>query len=184
VKDYPGLDLSTIRIILLEAGNELLQAFTKKLQDSARRVLERKNVEIRFGSQVIGMNDDGVELRDGTVIPSRTLLWAAGVRGASIGSTLGVPLAKGSRVPVEPTLQLPGHPGVYVVGDLAWLEQDGQPIPMLAAVAMQQGEHAGRNILLGLKGKPPRPFVFRWPTSAASSSPVSWPGSSGCSSTS
>jgi NADH dehydrogenase len=167
VKDYPGLDLSNIRVILLEAGNELLQAFTKKLQESARRVLEKKNVEIRFGSQVIGMSDEGVQLKDGTLIPSRTLLWAAGVRGASIAATLGVPLARGSRVPVDPTLQLPGHPGVYVVGDLAWLEQAGKPVPMLAAVAMQEGTHAGRNILLMLQGKPPRPFRFKDPGTLA-----------------
>jgi NADH dehydrogenase len=167
VKDYPGLDLSSIRIILLEAGNEVLQAFPARLQESARRVLERKNVEIRFGARVTGMTEDAVQLADAPEIPSKTLIWAAGVRGAAIVDTLGVALARGGRIPVEGTLQMPGHSGIFVIGDLAYLEQDGQPIPMLAAVAMQQGKHAARNILRLIQGRTPEPFRYKDPGSLA-----------------
>ena len=167
VKDFPGLDLSQVRIVLLESGSELLQAFPKKLQDEALKVLNKKNVEVRFGSQVTGMNDTGVELQGGTVIPSKTLVWAAGVRGASIADSLGVALARGGRVPVEPTLQLRGHSNVFVIGDLAYLEQDGQPIPMLAAVAIQEGQRAARNVLRLIEGRTPEPFLYKDPGTLA-----------------
>lgn len=167
VKDYPGLDLSAVRVILIESGSELLQAFPKRLQESARRVLESKKVEIRFGTRVTGFENEQVLLLQGDPIPSSTLLWAAGVRGAELGDQLGVTLARGARVPVTPALHLADNPRIYVVGDMAHFEADGAPLPMLATVAMQMGAHAGRNVLRAIRGESPVPFVYHDPGSLA-----------------
>lgn len=167
VKDYPGLDLSSVRILLIESGSELLQAFPKPLQESARRGLEAKKVEIRFGTRVTGYEEELVQLAQGDPIPSCTLLWAAGVRGVRLGESLGVTLARQARIPVTEALTLAGNPRVYVIGDLAHFEADGAPLPMLATVAMQMGRHAGRNILRAIGGEAPAPFQYRDPGSLA-----------------
>lgn len=161
VKDFPGLDLSSVRIILLESGGELLQAFPKDLQAAAVRVLKRKQVMIRFGARVTGYENERVTLAEGEPIPAATLLWAAGVRGAPVVDTLGVALARGARVAVEPTLALKENGRVFVIGDLAYLEQDGRPLPGVAQTAMQMGAHAGRNILRLIRGQEAVPFHYR-----------------------
>jgi NADH dehydrogenase len=167
VRDYPGLDLSSIRILLLESGDDILQTFPKPLRDSAVRALEEKGVQIAFGSRVVGQDEGQVLLADGATVPCHTLLWAAGVRANPLADTLGVPLARMGRVAVEPTLQLAGHPRVFVVGDMALLEVAGTPLPMVAPTAIQQGRHAGRNILALIEGRPPGPFLFRDPGNLA-----------------
>jgi NADH dehydrogenase len=167
VRDYPGLDLSAIRIMLLESGDEILASFPKPLRESAIRSLEEKGVQIAFGSRVVGQDEGQVLLADGATIPCHTLLWAAGVRANPLAESLGVPLARLARVPVEPTLQLTGHPQVFVVGDMASLETAGQPLPMVATTAIQQGTLAGRNILALIAGRAAQPFVFRNPGNLA-----------------
>ncbi len=109
------------------------------------------------------MNDyDGERLllESGEVIPTRTVLWSAGVRAASLMSKLGVEQDRIGRVRVLPTLQLPGLPDVYVIGDAAYLEENGKPLPMVAQVAMQQGRHAAHNILADIQKKPLQPFRY------------------------
>ncbi len=167
VKDFPGLNLSDITIHLLEAGDTLLAGFPEPLRNAALEVLADKKVQVTLNCRVTGMDDGLVYRADGPDIPSLTLLWAAGVRGASIGETLGVTLARQARIPVDATLRLPAHPNIYVIGDLAHREENGAALPMVAQVAMQQGECAARNILRGLNGEPPVDFVYRDPGSLA-----------------
>lgn len=167
VKDYPGLDLSSVHVLLIESGGELLQSFPRPLQESARRVLESKKVEIRFGTRVTGYENDQVLLSEGAPIPCCTLLWAAGVRGVTLGETLGVALARQSRVPVTESLTLADNPRIFVIGDLAHFEVNGAPLPMLATVAMQMGTHAARNILRAIRDEPLAPFQYRDPGSLA-----------------
>ena len=105
------------------------------------------------------VTDEGC-LAGGEWIPCRTVLWGAGVAASPLGKTLGVPLDRVGRVPVTPSLTVPGHDEVYVVGDLAALEADGRPVPGVAPAAMQEGVHAAENILRSLKGRPLRPFRY------------------------
>ena len=161
-RDYPGLDISKARVILLEATGHLLAAMPLGLQRKAHEQLQRLGVEVRFGSAVSAVTPAGVVLSNGESISAANVIWVAGVRGEALAETLPVALGPGNRVRVLPTLQVPGHPEVYVVGDLAYVEgPDGRPYPMLAQVAMQQGELAAANIVRGLSGQPPRAFRYR-----------------------
>jgi NADH:quinone reductase (non-electrogenic) len=167
VKDYPRLNIKDVRVLLLEATDRLLGTMPPRLREAAAETLWRKHVEVRFGAAVEDFDGNRVRLKGGEVIPARTLIWAAGVRAAALGQELGLATARQGRVRVEPTLQVPGRPEVYVVGDSAYLEADGQPLPMMAPVAIQQAETAALNILRTLRGEPVRPFRYRDPGSLA-----------------
>ena len=167
-RDYPGLSLKDARVVLLEASNRLLAGMPDDLSEATAETLWRKHVEVRFGSVVTGFDGCQVDLKSGEVLPCRTLVWAAGIRAAGLVDTLGTPQASLRRVRIEPTLQLPGHPEVFVIGDSAYLEdRDGQPLPMVAPVAIQQAGLAAGNIRRLLAGKPLAPFVYKDPGSLA-----------------
>jgi len=167
LKDYPTLNLKDVRILLLEAADRLLSGFPDSLQEYAAETLWDKHVEVRFGASVTGFDGERVELKSAEVIPARTLIWAAGVRAARIVDTLGANQPRQSRVAVAPTLNLPDHPTVFVVGDAAYLEHNGQPLPMMAQVAIQQGQTAARNILHLMNHQPLETFVYKDPGSLA-----------------
>ncbi|MGQ3684137.1 MAG: NAD(P)/FAD-dependent oxidoreductase [Candidatus Loosdrechtia sp.] len=160
-KDYPELQVKDVRIILVEAGSSLLPSFPKKLQEYTALRLRQIGVEVRPGTAVSGAEPSRVLLRDGTWISSYTLFWAAGVCAASLADALPVMKVKGSRIVVNQNLTIGNHPEVFVIGDMAYFEQDGQPLPLTAPVAMQQGEYAGRAILRGENGKPIKPFRYQ-----------------------
>src|SRR5207244_7070488 len=101
--------------------------------------------------------------KGGEVIPACSLIWAAGVKAVSLTGRLGLPTAQQGRVPVTPTLEVPGHPGVYVIGDASYLEVDGAPLPMMAPVAIQMAETAAANIRQHLAGEPPLAFRYHDP---------------------
>ncbi len=160
-RDYPNLDLSEARVILLEASDRLLSAMPSKLQRKALEQLGQLGVDVRLGAMVAGVTAEGVELASGETISAASVVWVAGVRGEPLGERMSVELGPGRRVKVEPTLRVPGAPNVFVVGDLAYLAgPDGQPYPMLAQVAMQQGELAAKNVLRDLRGEEPRAFRY------------------------
>ncbi|HEV7466887.1 MAG TPA: NAD(P)/FAD-dependent oxidoreductase [Candidatus Dormibacteraeota bacterium] len=160
-KDFPHLDLDEVRICVLEAGDTLLGAFAPSLQRAAIRTLERKRVSLVFGAQVAGVDERGVSLRDGRRIEAATVVWTAGVKGSPVGAWLAEVDRQG-RVAVGPTLQLPGRPDVFVIGDLARVAGGrGEPLPQLAPVAMQEAKHVARTIAGSLRGEPPRPFHYR-----------------------
>lgn len=160
-KDYPGIDFSRVRVLLLEAGERVLAAFPPSLSQKAQRRLTKIGVEVQLGASVTGYADGQLQFKDGTTLPTETVIWAAGVQGAPLGATLGVPLQRGARVLVTPTLQLPDDPHVWVIGDLAYLAgPDGRPYPQLATAAMQQGRLTARNIRATLRGEPLRPFHY------------------------
>lgn len=160
-KDYPALDFNDVKVYLLEAGNALLPALPACCHAYALTRLQRLGVQVRLHSAVASVSLDGVRLNDATEIPSRTVVWTAGVDGNPPAAVLGLPGASHGRVAVLPTLQVPNHPEVYVVGDLAHLEQDGRALPMVAPVAMQQGAAAARNIVRQIAGSQPLPFLYR-----------------------
>ena len=160
-RDYPGLDFDGVRIVLLEALGGLLPGFPGRLQAYAFGRLRRMRVEIRLGAVVNKVTADAVHLHDGTALPSDTVIWTAGVRGESRAGTWGLPVLPSGRVSVLPTLQVPGHPEVYVVGDLAHLDLRDRSLPMVAPVAIQQGSAAALNIARLIRGEDPLPFRYR-----------------------
>jgi NADH:ubiquinone reductase (H+-translocating) len=145
-KDYRDLDLGEVRVLLLEAAAAPLGTFQPSLREAARRSLEKKHVKLMLGAKVESVTDESIRLAGGEEIAAGTIIWTAGVRASLLGQALGVPLGRQSRVKVEPTLQLAGHPVVFVIGDLAGATDRGAPLPMLIPVAMQEGRHVAATI--------------------------------------
>lgn len=160
LRDFRRIDPGTARVVLLEGGERVLPAYHPSLSAYARRALERIGVEVRTGSIVTGIEPEAVWVGEER-IRTRNVVWAAGVTASPLGALLGAPNDRVGRVLVEPDLSVPGRPEVFVVGDLAALEQDGRPLPGVAPVAMQQGRHAARNIVRTLAGEARRPFRYR-----------------------
>ena len=166
-KDFSHLNLKDVRVLLLEAGDKLLLGFPGALQEEAAETLWRKHVEVRFGAAVVDFDGERVLLKSGESIPARTLLWSAGVRAQGLADKLGVAQGRQGRVVVTPALQLPNHSEVYMIGDAAYLEAEGQTLPMVAPVAMQMADTAAANILHMLKGEALEDFVYKDPGSLA-----------------
>ncbi len=140
-KDYRDLDTNEVRVVLIEAAPYVLGAFSPELREAARRSLARKGVELMLETKVESVTDDGVNVAGGKHVAAGTVIWTAGVRASDVGRASGVPLTRQSRIEVLDTLQVPGHPVVFVIGDLAGA-MDGQTmLPMLIPVAMQAGKH-------------------------------------------
>ena len=158
--DYPELDLRRqARVVLLEAAGDLLRGVGGG--DYARRRLEAMGVEVRLNGAVSEVTAEAVVLANGESIATATPVWTAGVRGATLPDELPWSRVRGNRIAVRPTLQAADHDNVFVIGDLAYLEQDGQMLAGVAQVAMQQGVHAAANIARLLRGVPPQPFRYR-----------------------
>jgi NADH:ubiquinone reductase (H+-translocating) len=159
-RDFRHIDTRDARVILIEASSQLLAAFPDRLSRHALSDLERLGVDVRFGKPVTAIAPDAVTLGD-EVIPANTIVWAAGVQSSPLGRSLGVELDRAGRVIVNPDLSVPGHPEIFVIGDMASLaDSRGRPLPGVAQVAMQQGAWAAANILRAIDGKPGRPFRY------------------------
>jgi NADH dehydrogenase len=165
-RDYRHVDTRTTRVLLFEGGDRLLPTFAPELSARARRDLERMGVEVRLSSLVTRITARGLEVGDER-IAVRNVFWAAGVKASPLGSALGVPLDRSGRVIVGPDLAVPGHPEIFVVGDLAAAisADTGRPVPGVAQGAMQAGEHVGRTIAAEATGRATaaerEPFVYR-----------------------
>jgi NADH dehydrogenase len=158
-RDFRHIDPTQARVILLEGTPRVLPVYVESLSAKARTQLERLGVEVRTGEMVTSIDAEGVII--GTErIEAKTVLWAAGVAASPLGRTLGVPLDRAGRVRVDPELTIPGRRDVYVIGDLASLDQGGKPIPGVAPAAIQEAKHAAGNILRGLRGEPLVPFHY------------------------
>jgi NADH dehydrogenase len=160
VREFRNIDSRTARVLLVEGGPTVLNGFPAKLQERALRDLRDLGVEVRLGQPVEAITDHSLVVA-GDRIAAGTVLWAAGVQPVPLGATLGAPLDRG-RVRVEQDLSLPGHPEVMVIGDLAYFAgDDGKPLPGIAPVAIQMGQHTARNIARLLQQQPPLPFRYR-----------------------
>ena len=163
-KDYPDMDLTEARVLLLEAEDHLMGAYPPELRKATFDLLSKKKVEILLSTKLADYDGDQLTLGDGRQIGSHTLIWTAGVRAAGLADRLGVQQAASRRLVVEDTLQLPGHPEVFVLGDAAYLvDAGGQPLPMLATVAQQQAKTAAQNIVRMRSGQMPASFRYRDP---------------------
>ena len=161
VRDFRTIDPREARIVLVEAGPRILPAYTPETSAKAEAVLTRKGVEVRTGHSVEDIRENEVRIA-GESLAAGTVLWAAGVAASPLARSLGVPLDRAGRVLVLPDLTIPGRPEVFVIGDLAaFLHQAGTLLPGTSPVAIQQGRHAAKNVLLSRSGQPLRPFHFR-----------------------
>jgi len=154
--EFRRFDPRNARVVLVEGSDRVLPPYPPALSEKARLQLERLGVTVWVGKRVTGVDPGGVAI-GGERLDAKTVLWAAGVASSPLGASLGVPLDRAGRVKVEPDLSIPGHPEVFVVGDLAAV--DG--VPAIAPGAKQMGAHAARNILERLAGRPTRPFRYR-----------------------
>lgn len=160
--EFRRIDPGQARIRLIEAGPRVLPSFPQDLTDKARKQLEKLGVEVVTGTPVSEINAEGYRLGE-TFVPARTVLWAAGVAASPLGRTLGVPLDRAGRVQVQPDLSVPGHPEIFVAGDLAALARaDGRPVPGVAPAAKQMGKHVARVLAARLRGDAAAlPFRYR-----------------------
>lgn len=159
-KDYPDMSINAARVILVEAADKLLAAMPAKQSEYTLNKLQNMSVEVLLNTRVVEADSEKVVLGDGSVIPARTLFWSAGVKAAELAAVLGIPQKGGGRIPVEPDLTLSGHSEIFVIGDMAYLEQDGRVLPMTAPVAMQMGVYAGKAILAREEGRGLSPFCY------------------------
>ncbi|MDY6848434.1 MAG: NAD(P)/FAD-dependent oxidoreductase [Thermodesulfobacteriota bacterium] len=165
-RDFRFIDTTTARVILIEAGSRLLPAMPEESSRSAQRQLERMGVEVRLNCPVTDFREGEVELGE-EILPAANIIWAAGVRGAPLAQTLGVALDKAGRVPVNPDLSLPGHPEVFVAGDLAHAVESStqKPVPGVAPAAIQMGRHVAKiirsEIEAGGRESKREPFQYR-----------------------
>jgi NADH dehydrogenase len=159
-RDFRHFDPGSARIILVEAGPSVLATFPETLRASAEEDLRRLGVDVRTRTAVTYVGPGIVQAGDQT-IASETVLWAAGVAASPLGKSLGVPVDRAGRVLVNDDLSIPGHPEVFVIGDLASLNgADGRPLPGVAQVAIQMGKHAVDNVVRTIGGQPRTPFVY------------------------
>jgi NADH:quinone reductase (non-electrogenic) len=171
-RDFRSVDMRQVSIVLLEAGDRVLASFTPPLAARASRALGRLGVAVRLGSIVVDITGRGVTITtvggSSELLPTRTVIWAAGVAAADVASALatraGLGVDGAGRIDVLPDLSLPGHPEVLAIGDMVRVRQaDGQvmALPGLAPVAMQQGRHAARVVQARVQGLPSEPFRYR-----------------------
>jgi NADH dehydrogenase len=160
VRDFRRIDPRAARVVLIEAGPRLLQSYPEDLSRKAQAQLEALGVQVWVGSAVTGLDEASVEV-GGDRLAARTIVWAAGVQGSPLARSLGVWLDRSGRVRVEADLRVPGHPSVFVIGDLAAFEQDGRAVPGVAPAAIQMGAHAGTNVARAVRGEPLVPFRYK-----------------------
>ena len=161
-RDHPTLDIGQVKILLVEPRNRLLGGFSSVSGDAAVSGLCRRGVDVRLGVGIAQADTDHVELTNGEVVATRTLVWAAGVSGSPLAETLGVELGRSRRVPVDQHLRVQGLEAVFAIGDLAaGIDNDGQPLPQVAPVAIQQAKHVARVLTDQQAGRATRPFRYR-----------------------
>jgi NADH:ubiquinone reductase (H+-translocating) len=158
-QEFRSIDTSTARIILLEGGPRVLPTYPEGLSQKAQEQLERLGVEVRTNALVTNILHDAV-LIGNERIEAANAFWAAGVTASPLGAKLGVPVDRAGRVIVEKDCSIPGHPEVFVCGDLAHFERDGVMVPGVAQGGMQMGTHAARCIAADLAEKPRKEFFY------------------------
>ena len=163
-EDFRSIDPTNVKVLLFEGKDRVLTAYPERLSEATKKSLERRHVAVRVNTFVTGIDDKSVTVKGPNGeerIGVRTVLWAAGVEASPLARCLGAPLDRSGRVIVEPDLSIPGHPEVFVVGDLAKMISDGVEVPGVAQGALQGGRHVAKMIDCEVRGKPNRkPFRY------------------------
>ena len=160
--DFPGLDIDgRAHVVLLEGGDALVTAYEPTLRAYTLEQLRKRGVDVRLSTQVTRVTPAGAELSDGSLLPARTVVWAAGVMAAPLAAALGVETTRGGRIVVDDALRVPGHPEVFVVGDMAGAtDAEGALYPQVAQVAIQQGRHVAAQMRAAAAGHDLRAFRY------------------------
>ena len=162
-KDYRDLDMNEVRVVLIEAAPYVLGAFVPTLREAARKSLVKKKIDLMLNTKVEAVTAGGIRVAGGDEIPAETVIWTAGVRASALGGATGAQLGKQARLKVGPSLQLLGHPVVFVVGDLSGAMDGEAMLPMLIPVAMQAGRHVAASIDDMLRTGGARAFRYKDP---------------------
>ncbi len=161
-KDFPGLDVDRANVVLIEATDHLIDPFHPRSRENAHHTLASRGVEVRLETKVDAVTADAVHLADGQVVPTRCLVWTAGVRANPLADTLGLAQAQGGRIVVEADLSVPGHPQSFVIGDLAASrEHDGTLHPQMAPLAQQGADHVAAQLERRRRGLATQPFHYK-----------------------
>jgi NADH:ubiquinone reductase (H+-translocating) len=159
-QDFRRIQGKRARVVLLDAAPKVLPMFDDQLASSAIRQLEDLGIEVRVGTKVLGVTPEGVQLENET-IHARTVIWAAGNAASPLAKQLGCEVDRQGRAVVQKDLSVPGHPEIFVIGDVAnFSHQGGKPLPGIAPFAMQSGSTAARNVLALAEGRPTKVFHY------------------------
>lgn len=162
-KDFQQLEVERARVILVEATDKVLAPFHPSLRENALKTLEKRGVEVMLNEAVVKATPEQVILKSGKVIPTRTLVWAAGVRSNKLADTLGLEQTRGGRIVVNGDLSVPGNPHVFVVGDMAASKDEKRELlPQLAQVALQGASHVVKTIKKRVAGDTSEQPPFRY----------------------
>jgi NADH dehydrogenase len=160
--EYHELAVSAAQVHIVDLGHSLLAPFSDEAHDYVAKVLGRKGVRMHLGVAVTEVGPGHVTLADGTVIPTRCVVWGGGIMAPPLAAAEGLPRGRGGRIEVQGDLTVDGAPDVYAIGDVANIPApDGQPHPQLGSVALQSGVCVADNVLAGFAGKPRKPFHYR-----------------------
>ena len=159
-KDYPEIKRDEVQIFLIEALNRILPSFPRYLSQVATQRLRRMGMEVLLNTSIQWIGKDFIGLKDGKKIPNGILVWAAGVKARDLPLIPEVNRDMNSRVMVNHYLEIPRYPGIYVIGDAAHLEEDGEPLPPTASVALQEAKYLAKSLLFHIQKKEVLPFQF------------------------
>lgn len=152
-QEYHNMDFSEVDIKLIEATDRVLPMMPETLRDETVNVLRSKKVDVRLSTQVMDYDGRKLSFKGGEVVPTQTVIWAAGVKAVPVVAKLGAETDRAGRVIVRKTLQVPGHAEVYAIGDSAHFLQDERPLATIAPVATQQAAVCVKNILHSMEGR-------------------------------
>jgi len=159
-KDFRRINPAEAKVILIEAGPRVLPTFDPTLSESAMKQLKNLHVDVRVNSAVKRISEGEVQVNE-TVIPTRTVIWAAGNKASPLAAMLGAEVDRQGRVKVNADLSIPGHPHVFAIGDMITATYDGgKPVPGVSPAAMQAGRHAAKNILHLIQREPTEPWNY------------------------
>ncbi len=163
-RDYPGVNRAEVNVLLAEASSSLLAGMDPGMGLIALKKLRAQGVDVHLGTRIAGVTEEGVQTADAASYPSRTIIWASGIRPNPLVEPLPLLKSKDGRIMVGETLEIAQWPGVYAVGDIAFLSDKttGAPLPCKASVAAQEGPAVARNILRSMKKEPQLPFRYRY----------------------
>ena len=160
MRDFRNIRTEETEVILIEAGSSVLNGYPEDLSNKAKSDLEEKGVSVLLNNPVQSIQENGVELEN-SFIETPNIIWAAGVKASPLLQSLDCELDKMGRAIVEPYLNIPGYPSIFVIGDAAHVKgKDGQPLPALAPVALQQGKYLAKLIKKQTEGKKASPFSY------------------------
>jgi NADH dehydrogenase len=159
--DYPNVDFDRVRVVLVNAGDQILKGLDSSLVNAATRRLASQRIEVINDARVQEVRSDAVAISDGRTIPTRTIVWAAGIEPPPLVGNLDVQRDQRGRILVDQYLRVKDRPGVYAVGDCTSIQYDGPPVPALAQAAEQEGKRAASNLVAEIENQAPVAFRYR-----------------------